>query len=199
MANPVFGFLLFASLFWASKQVPFHIPQVLLGMRIAYALSTVLVLLVYTYTKGSIDNDNSKAVFKETSVLIDVPEPASKTKNGKDEDKDKDKDKDKDAAKKTSISVQEYDHKQWRALIKGFCMSLAMMSAMHLYMGMPGPLLINMVIPLKTALGSELVQARLFGKKVDRPFPEPKSMFAMLASARTQLFGVKDEKEVKQQ
>lgn len=161
-------------------------------MRIAYALSTVLVLLVYTYTKGSIDNDNSKglyqfpppheyvlavnspeliAIVKDASLLMDVPEPASKNKDCIDEDKG--------AAKKTSISVQEYDRKQWKILIKGFCMSLAMMSGMHLYMGMPGPLLINMVIPLKTALGSELVQARLFGKKVDRPFPEPKSMFAM--------------------
>ncbi|KAM3496788.1 hypothetical protein MY10362_009843 [Beauveria mimosiformis] len=181
MANPVFGFLLFVGLFWASKQVPFHIPQVLLGMRIAYALSTVLL--------------DPTAVVKETRVPIDVPEPASKNKNGKDEDKDKDK----DVAKKTFISVQEYDCRQWSILVKGFCMSLAIMSAMHLYMGMPGPLLINMVIPLKTALGSELVQARLFGNKVDRPFPEPKSMFAMLAAARTQLLGVKDEKEVKQE
>ena len=58
-------------------------------------------------------------------------------------------------------------------------MSLVMMSVMHLYFKMPGPLLINTVLPLKTALESELVQIHLFGKQTKRPFEVPKSLPVM--------------------
>lgn len=73
-----------------------------------------------------------------------------------------------------TTTVMEYDRQQVRQLFKGQLMGLAMMAVMHLYFKYSNPLLIQSILPLKSALESNLTKIHLFGKPasgdLQRPF-----------------------------
>jgi hypothetical protein len=68
----------------------------------------------------------------------------------------------------------DYDKQQLRSLIKSQLVGVAMMGVMHLYFKYTNPLLIQSIIPAKSALESNLVKIHLFGKPatgdLQRPF-----------------------------
>lgn len=68
----------------------------------------------------------------------------------------------------------DYDKQQLRQLIKGQLMGVGMMAVMHLYFKYTNPLMIQSVIPLKSALEANLVKIHVFGKPatgdLQRPF-----------------------------
>lgn len=73
-----------------------------------------------------------------------------------------------------TTTVMEYDKQQLRQLIKTQMMGVGMMGVMHLYFKYTNPLLIQSIIPLKSALESNLVKIHVFGKPatgdLQRPF-----------------------------
>ena len=68
----------------------------------------------------------------------------------------------------------DYDKQQLRTLFKSQLMGVGMMAVMHLYFKYSNPLLIQSIIPLKSAFEAHLVKIHIFGKPatgdLQRPF-----------------------------
>lgn len=73
----------------------------------------------------------------------------------------------------------DYDKGQLRQLIKGQLMGVGMMGVMHLYFHYTNPLLIQSIIPLKSALEANLIKIHVWGKPATgdlaRPFKSTNS------------------------
>lgn len=76
--------------------------------------------------------------------------------------------------KSVTTTINAYDNAQVRQLWRGQAMGVGMMAVMHIYFKYTNPLLIQSIIPLKSALESNLVKIHLFGKpavgELRRPF-----------------------------
>lgn len=76
--------------------------------------------------------------------------------------------------KPVTTTNMDYDKQQLRQAIKSQLMGVGMMAVMHLYFKYTNPLLIQSVIPLKSALEANLVKIHVFGKPatgdLQRPF-----------------------------
>lgn len=73
-----------------------------------------------------------------------------------------------------TTTVMEYDKQQLRQLMRSQLMGVGMMAVMHLYFKYTNPLLIQSILPVKSALESNLVKIHVFGKPatgdLQRPF-----------------------------
>jgi hypothetical protein len=63
-----------------------------------------------------------------------------------------------------TTTVHSYDLQQMRALWKSQLMGVGMMCVMHLYFKYTNPLVIQSIIPLKSAFEGNLVKIHLFGQ-----------------------------------
>jgi hypothetical protein len=70
-----------------------------------------------------------------------------------------------DAPPLITTTVQEYDSTQLKSAVKSALMGIGMMGVMHLYMGYTQPLLVQSIMPLKTALESKVAQVHVLGKE----------------------------------
>ncbi|KAL9634504.1 MAG: hypothetical protein Q9204_002975 [Flavoplaca sp. TL-2023a] len=126
-----------------SKKIPFDDPQVLLGVRILYIVTNIIIAGVYLYLQNKI---NAK---KDLTTLKYVePAPMGSA----------------DEPKLITTTVHSYDLQQVRALWKSQLMGVGMMGVMHLYFKYTNPLLIQSIIPLKGAFEGNLVKIHLFGQ-----------------------------------
>ncbi|KAI4274770.1 MAG: hypothetical protein LQ337_003677 [Flavoplaca oasis] len=126
-----------------SKKIPFDDPQVLLGVRILYIVTNIIIAGVYLYLQSKI---NAK---KDLTTLKYVePAPMGSA----------------DEPKLITTTVHSYDLQQVRALWKSQLMGVGMMGVMHLYFKYTNPLLIQSIIPLKGAFEGNLVKIHLFGQ-----------------------------------
>lgn len=80
-------------------------------------------------------------------------------------------------SKLVTTTVKEYDTQQVNTAIKGVFSGIAMMAFMHLYMQYTNPLLIQSILPVKSAIEQKIVQIHVFGKPASgdlkRPFKAP--------------------------
>ncbi|CRG92358.1 Inorganic phosphate transport protein PHO88 [Talaromyces islandicus] len=136
-----------------SKRVPFDNPDVLLGVRIMYAVSNLLILCLYLYVQNVINR-------KKDMTTLKYVEPATVGSG--------------EEPRPVTTTVMEYDKQQLRQLMKSQMMGLGMMGVMHLYFKYTNPLLIQSILPLKGALESNLIKIHIFGKPatgdLQRPF-----------------------------
>lgn len=92
--------------------------------------------------------------------------------------------------KLVTTTVQAYDAQQAKASFRSQLMGIAMTCFMHLYMKYTNPLLIQSIIPLKSALEANLVQIHLFGKPASgdlkRPFKAPAGLMSGLQNGAAQ-------------
>lgn len=92
--------------------------------------------------------------------------------------------------KLVTTTVQAYDSQQIKANFRSQLTGLAMMGFMHIYMKYTNPLLIQSIIPLKSAFEANLVQIHLFGKPaigdLKRPFKQPAGFMSALQQGGTQ-------------
>jgi hypothetical protein len=83
-------------------------------------------------------------------------------------------------AKTVTTTVYAYDQSQLRQAWRGQLMGVGMMAVMHLYFKYTNPLLIQSIIPVKSALESNLAKIYLFGKPatgdLKRPWKAPSFM-----------------------
>lgn len=96
-----------------------------------------------------------------------------------------------DEGKLVTTTVHAYDTQQLRTAFRGQLMGIAMMSFMHLYMKYTNPLLIQSIIPVKSALESNLVKIFIFGHPatgdLKRPFKQAQGfMSAMQGGGQVQ-------------
>lgn len=112
--------------------------------------------------------------------------------------------------KLVTTTVHAYDTAQLKQAWRGQLMGVAMMAFMHFYMKYTNPLLIQSIIPLKSALESNLVKIHVYGTPatgdLKRPFkaagglmsglqqgPPQSDKKAVEAAERSGRGGVKEE------
>lgn len=78
-----------------------------------------------------------------------------------------------DEPKLITTTVHAYDTQQLRALYKSQLMGVGMMAVMHLYFKYTNPLLIQSIIPLKSALEGNLVKIHIFGRPASGDLKRP--------------------------
>ena len=143
-----------------SKKIPFEDPQVLIGVRVLYVVSNLIILGIYFYCQQKINarkgecNDSVEPATHADCVSQDMTtlkyvEPAPMGTG--------------EEPKLVTTTIQEYDTRQVQALYKSQMMGVAMMAVMHLYFKYTNPLLIQSIIPLKGAFQNNLVKVHLLG------------------------------------
>ena len=75
--------------------------------------------------------------------------------------------------KTVTTTVHAYDRSQLRNQYKSQFIGIAMMSFMHLYMRYTNPLIIQSIIPLKTAFESNLIKVHIFGQQATGELARP--------------------------
>lgn len=91
--------------------------------------------------------------------------------------------------KLVTTTNHKYDVEQMKALYKAQLMGVGMMAGMHLYMKYTNPLLIQSIIPLKSAFESNMVKIWLYGTpatgELKRPFKAPAGLMSGLSGGAT--------------
>lgn len=85
--------------------------------------------------------------------------------------------------KLVTTTIQEYDSNQVAAQYKQQLMGVGMMAFMHIYLKYTNPLVMQSIIPLKSAFESNLVKVHIFGKpavgELKRPWKASGGMMGM--------------------
>ena len=180
-----------------SKKIPFDDPQVLLGVRILYVVSNVIIAGIYFYMqmkinakKGESPSTYTLSVKRElTTGLQDLttlkyvePPPMGSAEE----------------PKLITTTVHSYDLQQLKGMYKSQLMGVGMMAFMHLYMKYTNPLLIQSIIPLKGAFEGNLMKIHLFGQPaigdLKRPWKSAGGMMGMGGGAEPKA----DKKSIEQ-
>jgi len=136
----------------ASKQVPFDNPDVLNGIRALYVVSNLVIAGIYLYVQMQINKKRDMTVLKYVE-----PAPMGSTEE----------------PKAVTTTVHAYDLQQVRGLYRSQAMGIGMMAVMHLYMKYSNPLLIQSIIPVKSALEGNLIKIHLFGQPASGELKRP--------------------------
>ncbi|CAF9939622.1 MAG: hypothetical protein ALECFALPRED_008199 [Alectoria fallacina] len=163
LANPqITNLVIILGMMQVSKKIPFEDPQVLLGVRVLYVVSNLIILGIYFYMQMKI---NAK---KDLTTLKYVEPPAMGSA---------------EEPKLITTTVHSYDLQQLKGMYKSQLMGVGMMGFMHLYMKYTNPLLIQSIIPLKGAFEGNLMKIHLFGQPavgdLKRPWKSAGGMMGM--------------------
>ncbi|KAI0967991.1 putative phosphate transporter [Xylaria arbuscula] len=152
-----------------SKKIPFDDPTVLNGVRALYIGSNLIIAAIYGYVLLQINKKKDLTTLKYVE-----PAPMGSSEEGK----------------LVTTTVQAYDSQQIKANFRSQLMGLGMMGFMHIYMKYTNPLLIQSIIPLKSAFEANLVQIHLLGKPASgdlkRPFKQPAGLMSGLQGGAAQ-------------
>ena len=165
-----------------SKKIPFDDPQVLLGVRVLYVVSNLVILGIYLYIQMKINSKKGAltpftqdfSICSLTATMIDLttlkyvePPPMGSAEE----------------PKLITTTVHSYDLQQLKGMYKSQLMGIGMMGFMHLYMKYTNPLLIQSIIPLKGAFEGNLMKIHLFGSPaigdLKRPWKSAGGMMGM--------------------
>ncbi|EED24553.1 phosphate transporter (Pho88), putative [Talaromyces stipitatus ATCC 10500] len=153
MSAQVTNLVIILGMMQVSKRIPFDNPDVLLGVRALYLVSNVIILGIYLYVQSKINK-------KKDLTTLKYVEPAPMGSG--------------EEPRPVTTTVMEYDKQQLRQLMRSQLMGVGMMAVMHLYFKYTNPLLIQSILPVKSALESNLVKIHVFGKPatgdLQRPF-----------------------------
>jgi len=136
-----------------SKKIPMEDPNVLMLIRGLYVLSNVIIISLYAYIHLTINKKKDMTTLK----YVEQPQMGSS-----------------EEPKLVTTTVHAYDVAQMKTLYKAQLMGVGMMCVMHLYFKYTNPLIIQSIIPLKSALEGNMVKIHLFGQPavgdLKRPF-----------------------------
>ncbi|KAG5946097.1 hypothetical protein E4U47_003840 [Claviceps purpurea] len=158
-----------------SKRIPFDDPSVLMTVRAVYLGSNVLIALFYLYIQSQINKKKDLTTLKYVE-----PAPMGSTEEGK----------------LVTTTIQAYDKDQLKALFRGQLMGIAIMAFMHLYMKYTNPLLIQSILPVKSALESNLTKIHIYGQSASGDLKRPFKAAAGFMSAMQQGQAQSDKKAV---
>ncbi|KAG6033442.1 hypothetical protein E4U41_006919 [Claviceps citrina] len=158
-----------------SKRIPFDDPNVLMTVRAVYLGSNVLIVLLYLYIQAQINKKKDLTTLKYVE-----PPPMGSTEEGK----------------LVTTTIQAYDKDQLKALFRGQMMGIAIMAFMHLYMKYTNPLLIQSILPVKSALESNLTKIHVYGQPAIGDLKRPFKAAAGFMSAMQQGQAQSDKKAI---
>ncbi|KAI0113526.1 putative phosphate transporter [Nemania sp. FL0031] len=169
LSPQVTNLIIILGMMQVSKKVPFDDPMVLNGVRALYVGSNILIAAIYGYVLLQISKKNDLTTLKYVE-----PAPMGSSEEGK----------------LVTTTIKDYDSQQIKAAFRSQLMGLAMMGFMHLYMKYTNPLLIQSIIPFKSALEANLVKIHLFGQPASgdlkRPFKQPAGFMSGLQNGTAQ-------------
>ncbi|KAI1471368.1 inorganic phosphate transport PHO88 [Daldinia caldariorum] len=169
LSPQVTNIIIILGMMQVSKKIPFEDPDVLNMVRGLYVASNVIIACIYVYIQFQINKKKDLTTLKYVE-----PAPMGSSEEGK----------------LVTTTVQAYDTQQLKNSFRSQIMGLAMMSFMHLYMKYTNPLLIQSIIPFKSALESNLAKIHLFGQPASgdlkRPFKQPAGLMSGLQSGPAQ-------------
>lgn len=145
-----------------SGKLDFEDPSIVNIVRGCYIASNIIIFLIYIYCRYLINKKNDLTIIKYDA-------PASPFSQ--------------EAPKSVTTTVKAYDLEQVSAALKSVGQGIAMMGFMHLYMKYTNPLVLQTIMPLKSALENKLVQIHLLsrsGPDFVRPFQTPSLFGDML-------------------
>lgn len=91
--------------------------------------------------------------------------------------------------KLVTTTVHAYDVAQMKTLYKAQLMGVGMMGVMHIYFKYTNPLIIQSIIPLKSALEGNMIKIHLFGQpasgELKRPFKVAPGIMSSLQGGGT--------------
>ncbi|PHH88823.1 hypothetical protein CDD83_6992 [Cordyceps sp. RAO-2017] len=152
-----------------SKRIPFDDPTVLTAVRGLYIASNLLIAALYLYIQTRINKNKDMTTLKYVE-----PPPMGSTEEGK----------------LVTTTVHAYDLQQLRTAFRGQLMGIAMMAFMHVYMKYTNPLLIQSIIPVKSALEGNLVKIYLYGQPatgdLKRPFKQAQGFMSAMQNGQAQ-------------
>jgi hypothetical protein len=92
--------------------------------------------------------------------------------------------------KPVTTTIDAYDRQQLKSLLRGQLMGVGMMCVMHFYFKYTNPLLIQSIIPVKSALEGNLVKIHLFGKpaagELKRPWKQNAGLMGAMQSGNVE-------------
>ncbi|KAM6504033.1 inorganic phosphate transporter [Amanita muscaria] len=141
-----------------ARRIPFDNPQVLLGVRIAYVVTQVVVLGIYYQISNKIKAKNDQTVLK----YVEPAGPMSQ-----------------EQGKLITITVRDYDLAETSKLLRGVYIGIAMMVVMHGYFQYTQPLFIQALMGLKGLYDSKLVAIYILGKAAEGDYERPFKTAAM--------------------
>ncbi|KAL2131778.1 hypothetical protein VTI74DRAFT_4628 [Chaetomium olivicolor] len=152
-----------------AKRIAFDDPHVLNLCRALYVASNLIILGIYIYLKTVIDKKKDMTTLKYVE-----PAPMGSSEEGK----------------LVTTTVHAYDVAQLKNLMRSQGMGVLMMGVMHLYFKYTNPLLIQSIIPLKSALEANLTKIHLWGQPavgdLKRPFKQAGGLMSGLQSGTAQ-------------
>ncbi|CAH0002065.1 hypothetical protein V2G26_001379 [Clonostachys chloroleuca] len=152
-----------------SKRIPFDDPNTLNIVRGVYLASNVIIALLYLYVQAQISKKNDMTTLKYVE-----PAPVGSSEEGK----------------LVTTTIKAYDSQQLKSLFRGQLMGVGMMAFMHIYLKYTNPLLIQSIIPLKSAFESNLVKIHVFGTPaagdLKRPFKQPAGFMSAMQGGAAQ-------------
>ncbi|VVT57289.1 uncharacterized protein SAPINGB_P005645 [Magnusiomyces paraingens] len=154
MVNPaISNLVIMLGLTQLSKKIPFEDENVLNIARGIYILSNVIIFGLYLYTKSIINKKNDLTTLKYV-------QPANAFQQQEE--------------KLVTTTIKEYDLQQVQSAIRSVFSGMAMVAFMHIYMKYTNPLVIQAILPLKSAFEQNIVKIHVFGKPaigdLKRPF-----------------------------
>jgi len=160
-----------------SKRIDWENPATLFNVRCAYLGSNLVIFGIFLYIYMQIQKRNDQTVLK----YVDAAQPFSQ-----------------DAPPLITTTVQEYDTTQLKSAVKSALMGIGMMGVMHLYMGYTQPLLVQSIMPLKTALESKVAQVHVLGKEPVGELKRPWKTGGLFAGAGGDNGPKTDKKAIKE-
>jgi len=136
----------------AGKKVPLDNPDVLNIVRAVYVFSNIIIASVYFYCTMQVNKKKDQTVLKYVE-----PAPMGSTEE----------------PKTVTTTIHAYDNTQLRQAWRGQLMGVGMMAVMHLYFKYTNPLLIQSIIPVKSALESNIAKIHLWGKPASGDLKRP--------------------------
>ncbi|KAK9464970.1 inorganic phosphate transporter Pho88 [Lipomyces arxii] len=147
-----------------SKKIPFEDPQVVMYARIAYLASNLFIFSLYMFARFKITKKNDLTTLKYV-------EPSSSPFGAPAQER-----------KFVTTTVKEYDLQQVTTAIRSSFMGIAILLFMHFRLGYTNPLVMQSVLPIKSAFEQKIIQIHVMGKPavgdLKRPF-KAASMFGM--------------------
>ncbi|KAK8087284.1 phosphate transporter [Apiospora phragmitis] len=158
-----------------AKKIPFDDPNVLNMCRALYIVSNLIIAGLYLYVQMQINKKKDMTTLKyvEPAPMGSAEEP-----------------------KLVTTTINAYDSTQVKTSFRSQMMGVAMMAGMHLYMKYTNPLIIQSIIPLKTALESNLVKIHVLGHPASGDLKRPFKAAAGLMGGLQQGAPQSDKKAV---
>ncbi|KAH8714453.1 inorganic phosphate transporter Pho88 [Ilyonectria robusta] len=152
-----------------SKRIPFDDPNTLNLIRALYLGSNVIIAALYFYVQLVVNKKKDLTTLKYVE-----PAPMGSTEEGK----------------LVTTTIHAYDQQQVRTAFRSQLMGVGMMAFMHIYLKYTNPLLIQSIIPLKSAFENNIVKIHVWGQPASgdlkRPFKAAQGFMSAMQGGAVQ-------------